>query len=595
MKFIKEIEIAYFRSFYKETLYSCRDLNVIFGKNDVGKSNIIRALNLFFNNQTDDVTEFNFDIDFSDQRRDESQSSEGKRKFIYVKITFTTPSNYKKSLGDEFYVKRQWTVSREDEYVEEVSSHIKASQRHIVTRFLNLIRFIHIPAIKDISTFRTLLGNIYDILSESVDFLQAVEDFAAKVQTSTSELFSAMPKEIAHQSKISAPSRMAELFETLDFETIGVEGGAAKSLTLQRGDGIKVRHIPEILNFICDKDSYQFHIWGFEEPENSRDFVSAEAEASRFLRLALGGDVQIFVTTHSPSFYNLNGDGLQKFYVTRDSDQKVTIVQGKNLERLDVASAVGEGFYLPAVAKALEEYSLRESEAASFRAKAEEFQQQIMSFTQPVVLTEGKTDEIILSEAWKRIRGSKAPFKIKCCDITDGADGGSAGASRLALSLRAVPYDSPNVVIGLFDRDEAGYKEWRLDATFTQADLFSDLKISKNGRSFALLLPSPDFRTDCARNQNLPIEFLFPDEFLSAAVDGRRLELKPIMATRKLGDETIRVKIGDETAFQQIDESSKSFFAKAIVPRFPDKAFYGFEKTFAILESIVERPEKLAR
>ncbi len=76
VKFIKDIEIAYFRSFYKETLIKCSDLNIIFGKNDIGKSNIIRALNLFFNGKTDDQTDFNFDIDFSDKRRNESTSSE---------------------------------------------------------------------------------------------------------------------------------------------------------------------------------------------------------------------------------------------------------------------------------------------------------------------------------------------------------------------------------------------------------------------------------------------------------------------------------------------------------------------------------------
>lgn len=215
MKLIKEVEIAYFRSFYKEVLYRCDDLNIIFGKNDGGKSNIIRALNLFFNGYTDTETEFNFNIDFCDRRKNESELSDGVRKFIYVKVTFNTPSNYRKSLGREFYVKRQWTVSRGMEYVEETSSHIKSNQRHIVTRFMNLIRFIHIPAIKGNNTFARLLADIYNILSDSTEFVSAVDQFAGKVQASTYELFAAMPKEVTHGSKISAPSRMDQLFETL--------------------------------------------------------------------------------------------------------------------------------------------------------------------------------------------------------------------------------------------------------------------------------------------------------------------------------------------------------------------------------------------
>lgn len=587
MQLIKEVEIAYFRSFYKETLYRCQDLNIIFGKNDVGKSNIIRALNLFFNEETDRDIGFKFDIDFSDKRKDESINSSSVRKFVYVKVTFNTPKNYTRSLGREFYVKRQWTVSRDDEYVEEISSNIKENQKHIVTRFMNQIKFIHIPAIKDNRTFSRLLGDIHEILSSSADFLVAVEDFAGKVQSSTSELFSLVPKEITYQSKISAPSRMDQLFETLDFETIDADTRAAKSLTLQRGDGIKVRHIPEILNFISNKDHYQFHIWGFEEPENSLDFASAEAEAARFLKLTRNNRIQIFVTTHSPSFYNLEGNDIQKYYVKRDAERQATIVQGRQLDKVDIADAVGEGFYLPAVAKALEGYSIREAESAAFREQIDVFKQAIAEFTQPVLLTEGRTDELILAEAWKRVGKGKIPFKIKCCDVTDGRNGGAAGASRLALSLKAVPYDNPNVVIGLFDRDEAGCREWKLDGNFIGSDLFSDVKSAMHGKAYAILLPAPLFRQECAKNENFPIEFMFTDNYLEIEISGSQLKLRPIEASRKLGDRIVRVPIGDETQFKQIVEASKIGFAKTVVPKLPDEAFSGFRELFSLIEGIL--------
>ena len=47
---ISKIEIQYFRSVYRETISSVQELNVFTGKNDVGKSNVLKALNLFFNN-----------------------------------------------------------------------------------------------------------------------------------------------------------------------------------------------------------------------------------------------------------------------------------------------------------------------------------------------------------------------------------------------------------------------------------------------------------------------------------------------------------------------------------------------------------------
>ncbi|WP_350147742.1 AAA family ATPase [Pyruvatibacter sp.] len=52
MRLIKEIEIAYFRSLYKERIRHVEDMNIFFGRNDSGKSNVVRALNLFFNGET---------------------------------------------------------------------------------------------------------------------------------------------------------------------------------------------------------------------------------------------------------------------------------------------------------------------------------------------------------------------------------------------------------------------------------------------------------------------------------------------------------------------------------------------------------------
>jgi AAA15 family ATPase/GTPase len=124
MQLIDEIEISYFRSFYKIKLRDIKDLNIIFGKNDSGKSNIVRALNLFFNFSPDHDNGFEFPIDFNESRAKEANESEDVRKFLYVKVTFNTPPNYKRSLGKRFYVKRQWTVTKGEEYTESFSSNI---------------------------------------------------------------------------------------------------------------------------------------------------------------------------------------------------------------------------------------------------------------------------------------------------------------------------------------------------------------------------------------------------------------------------------------------------------------------------------------
>ncbi|MBL0502419.1 AAA family ATPase [Aeromonas caviae] len=47
MRLIKNVEIGYFRSIYKESIDCDSDLNIVFGRNDSGKSNVLRALREF--------------------------------------------------------------------------------------------------------------------------------------------------------------------------------------------------------------------------------------------------------------------------------------------------------------------------------------------------------------------------------------------------------------------------------------------------------------------------------------------------------------------------------------------------------------------
>ena len=47
---IKSLSISNFRSYYKEVKISFQDLTAIVGKNDIGKSTILEALDVFFHN-----------------------------------------------------------------------------------------------------------------------------------------------------------------------------------------------------------------------------------------------------------------------------------------------------------------------------------------------------------------------------------------------------------------------------------------------------------------------------------------------------------------------------------------------------------------
>lgn len=61
---IKQIHIKNFRSIVNTSL-DVEKMNIFVGLNDVGKSNVLKALNLFFNNKTDAGVKYNFDTDYS--------------------------------------------------------------------------------------------------------------------------------------------------------------------------------------------------------------------------------------------------------------------------------------------------------------------------------------------------------------------------------------------------------------------------------------------------------------------------------------------------------------------------------------------------
>ena len=91
MDLITRVEVAYYRSIYKARLDGLGGTNVLFGRNDSGKSNVLRALNLFFNNETNPGLKFDFDRDFCHARVAEADPARDIRKFVYVKLWISTP------------------------------------------------------------------------------------------------------------------------------------------------------------------------------------------------------------------------------------------------------------------------------------------------------------------------------------------------------------------------------------------------------------------------------------------------------------------------------------------------------------------------
>ena len=181
MKIIDSITIRYFRSVYTLNIGQCEDITIVSGRNDVGKSNILKALNLFFCQQSDYLHNFDFVEDYSNIRRDEVKKDTIRgQQFISISIRFLRGNRMENSLPPSFSVTKRWDMhSSECKMTSDVLARMeqfskkqgkKFSEKTTNTSlstFLNRIRYIYVPAIKDEQVFKETLNLLQESLFSS--------------------------------------------------------------------------------------------------------------------------------------------------------------------------------------------------------------------------------------------------------------------------------------------------------------------------------------------------------------------------------------------------------------------------------------------
>lgn len=491
MELIKRVEIGYFRSIYKATIDDLGGTTILFGRNDAGKSNVLRALNLFFNGETNPGQAFDLDRDLNHARAAEASESAGRRKFVYVKITFQTPSSYRPSLGSTFWVRKQWSLNAQAE--PSITDSIQASSHQTyLKRLISKISFHYIPAIKDRRIFESLLGATYQVLASQPKFRESLMPFSEAVRESTQRLSNDLLDSLRIPSFIAPPTDLSDLFRSLDFETQN-DHGDAYSLKLQRGDGVQVRHIPAILSFLADSREHEFHVWGFEEPENSLELATAIEEAESFVGYGAAANKQVFLTSHSPAFFNARGAGVRRYYVSREPSATVATRLVSELSHVadddpanDPSDLMGETPHLAVISS-----YLRHADEAikSQKAAASELEQQIAHASRPIVFVEGPSDVTVLRAAWNLMIATTAPFTIEACE-------GTTKMSALAANGRVLAAVGSNrALFVVADNDGEGRR------LFNNGHLKRGGKWVKhsNGAQWCLLPPSEDFKQAMAR------------------------------------------------------------------------------------------------
>ncbi|HBC3930137.1 TPA: AAA family ATPase [Vibrio parahaemolyticus] len=458
---IRQITITNFRSIRKETI-SAEEITTLVGKNDAGKSNLLRALNLFFNGKTDAGTDYNFQSDFNIN----AIVQQRKAKEIKVELVLKLPRSYRKSgKPDTVYWSRTW---RADGFHDEVQQHCEIKSGRIVNKtnfpqrskipnLLKSINYIYIPAIKDANFFRDLQGQLYDVLATASEqgLHNSANSFEQEINEHISELMGEIDATFANSNnEIKLPQNLRNIFGALEFN--------ADNIPLsRRGDGIKIRHIPMMLSFIALKQqsigarmTIRPQIWGFEEPENNVEFSTC-FELNNQLIEAAKKHTQIFITTHSPAIYSLSFNdslpsGLKSisYYVDKQGyDTKLQSCSEQDLH--------GNTGFLNLVTPLIEEHRKvwldRENE---YNATLDTLSSQLADSSKPRIFLEGTSDKAVINRILRYLNRDDEVF----IDTPDDAHNSANAATDRARAFHLLQKHAKTKVLGLLllDDDDAG-------------------------------------------------------------------------------------------------------------------------------------------
>ena len=409
-------------------------LTVLVGMNDSGKSNVLKALNLFFNGEIAPGVPMVFERDHSRF----AVTPTKKAKEIQITLEVQPPIGF----SDRRIItwEKRW---RQDSYGHQPCSDKmlfgkdrEKKRRSKNIAWLDNLTYKYVPAIRGNDYFSLLLRDLHNVLAATIDrgLKGAANEFINIIREHTQSISQSVSANLKLDSRIRLPEDLSALFEVLDFET-------NNSVSLnQRGDGIKARHIPIVLRFLAKQQNElkgvlrTDTIWGYEEPENNLEMGKASEQAKEFLDYS--EDVQILLTTHSPAFYSLAGKDAGCSAMRVISSNGITSISPiQDIDQVDSDMGI-----LPLITSRYGEI-IKEHNAYRNLAK----KQGIVNA--PTILVEGEFDKIVLQRVFE-VLFPQMEINIR----------GEGGVNDLKNAMIGHVYRGKTEykIVGIFDGDDAG-------------------------------------------------------------------------------------------------------------------------------------------
>lgn len=504
---ITEITIRNFRSIRNLTL-AVDGCTIISGLNDVGKSNILKALNLFFNGETDYGCSYNFEDDYCLN----APVQKKKAKIIEISIKFLIPENFKDK-GEVVWTKRwgrQGIIGEEGVKDREFSPRSKAGM------LFNRIKYRYVPAVKSEAYFKSLLRDLYASIAKEVDsgLAKKTKEYSEHIKQYTNRISRQLHDQFGVRSALEYPKDQSAIFKELQFVT-DIQHGRRVAL-VHRGDGIQAVHIPAILRFIAEKDNEGLAsnsilcstFWGYEEPENGLEMMRCYDVAHKMYEAS--SQIQMFITSHSPAFFSLgDSKGARSYWASKETDTGFTML----VEGADGCRELG---YMPLIAPYLAEKAktLEEKDAEISRLKQSIEKSPIIPGC--TIMVEGITDKEYLSKAFL-IHSSKLHelvSKGKIRIFYSKENGGTKNLGNYVKAWHLSKVDGRLLV--LVDNDRAG------------RDAENQIKDLRNPRIKSVQIPKAPWieriydKIVAQECFSAPIETLFSAEVWSA-LDARNM------------------------------------------------------------------------
>jgi predicted ATP-dependent endonuclease of OLD family len=510
MKLISEIEIKGFRSIRDIKLSEIDNFTALAGLNNAGKSNVLRALNAFFNEETDEGKYVDVDEDYF--RPDLHKK---KAKQIIISLTFSLPAHFnfrkglegaKDLLSNNFKLTKIWKRNEifPAYYINNNKKELDLEDRKKVYSFLQLINFRYIPnRVLPVDVIKKEQVSLRDVLIRRLGKKAKASNPAfSSIRETSDALIQPMVKRFREASpdvgdiRLATPTSWSDMIFAFGYK-LGDKG--IETDDVSQGAGIQSLLMLETLHLI-DLDYFQkfgwrqASIWAIEEPESSLH-SSLEARVASFLSLIASGKdsrLQILCTTHSDLIIQYSN--------------KVTILKKEGHET-----------------KLLEQTNPREALDKLSRAGISRWVHPLLYFPlDPIILVEGKYDANFLEKAIVYFKLKRKPIISFLEKLDETKTGGKDDMYNYIKAnsqvIKSRSKDAPVIVILDWD---ARNKKSNFEKLFSSDDPFKiigwpDTALNpKLGKSFRGIERSYSERLiELAKEKDMPIGVIETGKYL---------------------------------------------------------------------------------